>query len=245
MKKFLITFIILFSIIFGLWKLSNSRTYQITGELISRVELTDSLVALTFDDGPTKEYTDDILDVLNSHEVPATFFLTGREIQQNRAEAERIVRAGHQVGNHSYSHPQMVLKSPSFISDELTQTDAVIREIGYDGEIYFRPPYSKKLFLLPWELSKRGQTSVTWDIEPESYPEVRQSAETIADHVEEKVSPGSIILLHVMYGPREESRQAVPLIIERLRNKGYRFVTVSELINAGEQAKPRFSMPVW
>lgn len=134
-------------------------------------------------------------------------------MESHMEEAKKNVQAGHQLGNHSYSHQQMMLKSRSFITNELDRTDRAIRDAGYRGEIYFRPPYCKKLFLLPWLLSQRDQVSVTWDIEPESIPEVRDSAQNIADHVEQKVEPGSIILLHLMYENREESRKSLPLII--------------------------------
>lgn len=243
MRKLLFFILTLCAILFGLWKLSNSRTFQVTGELISRVELSDSLVALTFDDGPTPGYTDEILDVLNKHAISATFFLTGREIESNRAEAKLIIKAGHQVGNHSYTHSQMILKTPEFIRNEIETTGYAIRKAGFNGKIYFRPPYGKKLFLLPIKLKDRGQASVTWDIEPESIAEVRSSAEAIAEHVEENVTPGSIILLHVMYQSREESRRAVPMIIKNLQQQGYRFVTISELIHTGLKEESLLSLP--
>lgn len=243
MRKLFFTILILCAVLYGLWRLSNSRTFQVTGELISRVEMSDSLVALTFDDGPTPGYTDEILDVLNKHAISATFFLTGAEIETNQREAEKIINAGHQVGNHSYSHLQMILKRPEFIRNEIERTDYAIRKAGFSGEIYFRPPYGKKLFVLPVILESRGQTSVTWDIEPEFFAEVRSSAEAIAGHVEEKVTPGSIILLHVMYPSGEESRRAVPMIIENLQQQGYRFVTVDELIQAGDREAGIFSVP--
>lgn len=243
MRKLLLTILVLSAILFGFWKLSNSRTFQVTGDLISRVEVSDSLVALTFDDGPTPGYTDEILDVLNKYAIPATFFLTGREIESNRAEAEKIIKAGHQVGNHSYSHSEMILKRPGFIRNEIERTNYVIRQAGFDGKIYFRPPYGRKLFVLPIILEDMEQTSVTWDIEPESFAEVNNSAEAIAAHVEENVIPGSIILLHVMYPSRGESRRAVPMIIVNLQQQGYRFVTVSELIQTGLEEDNLFSFP--
>src|SRR6056297_2990223 len=243
MRKLLFTILILSAILFGLLKLSNSRTFQVTGELISRVELSDSLVALTFDDGPTPGYTDEVLNVLNRYAIPATFFLTGREIESNRAEAEKIIKAGHQVGNHSFSHSQMILKRPEFIRNEIERTNYAIRQAGFDGEIYFRPPYGKKLFMLPVILKNMEQTSVIWDIEPELFADVGSSAEAIAGHIEENVTPGSIILLHVMYPSREESRLAVPMIIENLQRQGYRFVTVSDLIQRGLEEEKMFSFP--
>ena len=88
----------------GLWKLSNSRSFQIAGELISDFQLADSLIALTFDDGPSAKYTDEILTILDHYNVKATFFVTGREVEEFPNEARKIVEAGHQLGNHSPAH---------------------------------------------------------------------------------------------------------------------------------------------
>ena len=214
----------------GLWALSNSRSFQIAGELITDFHLTDSLIALTFDDGPSPKYTDEILSVLNYHNVKATFFVTGREVEEFPNEARKIVEAGHQLGNHSYSHKKMIFRSGSFIESELNRTDQAIMDTGYKGKVYFRPPYCKKLILLPVILKERNQVSITWDIEPESHAEVSSSAKNIASHISERVHPGSIILLHVMYDQREESRKSLPILIEELRNQGYRFVTIDELV---------------
>lgn len=235
MKKLTIGFLIIIAALYGLWQLSNARTFQVAGKLISHVQLaaTDSLVALTFDDGPTPGYTDEVLHILDQYEVPATFFVTGKETETNIREARKIVRAGHQLGNHSYSHQPMILKSYDFFVNEVERTDQAIRSAGFKGEIYFRPPYCKKLFLLPWVLSRRNQVSVTWDIEPESVAGVNDSAQKMASHTVQKVKPGSIILLHVMYEAREKSRKSLPLIIEKLKQEGYQFVTVNKLIGEG------------
>ena len=218
----------------GLWNLSNSRSFQIAGELISDFQLADSLIALTFDDGPSERYTNEILSILDKYKVKATFFVTGREVEEFPTEARKIVDAGHQLGNHSYSHKKMFFKSTSFIESELDRTDQAIRDTGYKGKIYFRPPYCKKLILLPMILKGRNQVSITWDIEPESYEKVRNSAQHIASHVSERVHPGSIILLHVMYPQREESRKSLPIFLEELMKQGYRFVTIDELVRSGK-----------
>ena len=216
----------------GLWKISNARGYQFFGEIVPRVVTTDSVVALTFDDGPSSEYTRDVLSVLRERQVRATFFVTGRETERNLAEAKQIVSEGHELGNHSYSHPSMVLMGPATVRREIDRTDEAIRSAGYTGEILFRPPYCKKLLVLPWYLSRSNRTTVTWDVEPESYPDVAEESSRIVQHVEERVQPGSIILLHVMYDSRIESRRALPAIIDRLRERGYHFVTVSELLGS-------------
>ena len=225
-----ITLAALLLILFGAWKLSRSRTLQLFGEIVPRVETSQKAVALTFDDGPTPEATDRVLAVLDQRQAKATFFLIGAEIEQNPELARRIVSHGHEIGNHSYTHKHMVLKSPSFISDEVERTDRLIRGSGYEGKIHFRPPYCYKLVLLPHYLGKTDRKTITMDIEPDSYPEIAGDPEKITNHVVERARPGSIILLHVMYKSREPSLEAVAGIIDRLKEQGYEFKTVSELM---------------
>ncbi len=216
----------------GLWKLSGSRSFQLFGGLVTRVETSAPVVALTFDDGPTPQGTDRILSILSQSGVRATFFLTGAELERNPEAGRQILAAGHEVGNHSYSHRRMVLRSPAFIRQEVEHTDSLIRDLGYTGPIAFRPPYGKRLFLLPRYLHQQQRPTLLWDIEPESDPGIAGSAERIAEDVLKRVQPGSIILLHVMYPSRAESLRAVPMIIEGLQEQGFRFVTVSELLAA-------------
>jgi peptidoglycan-N-acetylglucosamine deacetylase len=216
----------------GAWRLSGLRSFQLAGSLVHRVDTDRRVVALTFDDGPTTAGTDSILAILARERVSATFFLTGGEMERNPELGRRIVGAGHEVGNHTYSHARMVLRSQGFIRSEIEATDARIRQAGHRGPIHFRPPYGKKLVGLPMYLRSTGRTTIMWDVEPESYPEVGASAERIVDHVAARVQPGSIILLHVMYPSREPSLRAVPDLIRRIREMGYEFVTVSELIGS-------------
>jgi peptidoglycan-N-acetylglucosamine deacetylase len=225
-----ITFVVLLLILFGAWKLSRSRTLQLFGEIVPRVETSQKVIALTFDDGPTPEATDRVLSILRERQVKATFFLIRAEIEKNPALARRIASEGHELGNHSYSHAHMVLKSPSFIRGEIERTDQLIWDSGYEGAIHFRPPYSYKLVLLPYYLSKTNRKTITMDIEPDSYPEISGDSERIVNHVVERARPGSIILLHVMYKSREQSLMAVGGIIDRLKEQGYEFKTVSELL---------------
>lgn len=216
-----------------LWQVSKARSFQALGHLVDRVETEKKLVALTFDDGPTAEVTRPLLDMLEKEQVRATFFVTGAELEKNMDRGIRIVAAGHQLGNHSYSHTRMIFVTPSFVKDEIERTDALIREAGWQDEIHFRPPYGKKLFVLPYYLSNTGRTTVTWDVEPDS--ETQSSAGEIAEKAVAEVRPGSIILLHVMYQNRVESFKAVPAIINRLKEQGYEFVTVSELLAVGRK----------
>jgi peptidoglycan-N-acetylglucosamine deacetylase len=229
-----IVIILLLGISYALFDLSKSRTFQFFGGLVNQVETSEKVVALTFDDGPDM-HTDKILTILKAENVKGTFFLTGNEIKKYSDAAKRIAEEGHEIGNHSYSHQRMVLKSPSFIKEEIEKTDELIRQIGYKGEIHFRPPFGKKLFVLPYYLDKHDRKSIIWNIEPETYPEVAADSTKIAKHVIDNIEPGSIILLHVMYESRRESLHSVKEMITSLKAQGYKLVTVSELLTYEEE----------
>jgi len=219
---------------YGLWNLHKSRTVQLFGNLVSRVETSEKVVALTFDDGPTPGFTDEIISILDAYNIKATFFLVGSSIERYPEDARKLVEAGHEIGNHSYSHQVMILKRPGFVKREIETTDNLIREAGFEGPIYFRAPYGKRLFAVPFYLKRSGRVHIMWDIEPDSHGEVSRSPEKIVEHVVERVRPGSIILLHPFYENRRPSLEAIPGIIEELKRKGYRFVTVSELVELME-----------
>ena len=218
----------------ALWQISRARTFQFFGRLVPRVNTSQKVVALTFDDGPVPGATAQVLSALEEGQVRATFFVTGAELEKHMDEGKRIVAAGHELGNHTYSHERMVLVTPSFVRREIERTDELIRDAGYRGEIYFRPPYGRKLFALPYYLSRTGRKSITWDVEPDSYPEVAADSDKITEHVLSRARPGSIIILHVMYGSRRESLKSVKKIVEGLKAQGYSFKTVTELLAAGE-----------
>ncbi len=228
--------LVLFSVA-GIWRLSAMPDFQLFGELKHRAVIDDKWIALTFDDGPTPDKTEQILQILQQEQVPATFFLTGQEVAQHPDLLGKILAAGHQVGNHSYHHQRLIFKTPSYISAELEQTDDLLRQHGVDGVIYFRPPYGKKLVLLPWYLMKHHRISVTWDVAPENFPKVAKDPQLLADHTVKHARAGSIILLHVMYDSRAATMQAVPDIIRRLKAQGYRFVTVHELLKKEQAVK--------
>jgi peptidoglycan-N-acetylglucosamine deacetylase len=231
---------------FGAWRLSNARSIQLLGTIVHRVDVTDSVVALTFDDGPTPDATLRVLSDLAAEDVRATFFLNGSSMAEHPGATRALVAAGHEIGNHSYSHPVMLGLSQERIEHEIERTDQLIRQAGYGGPIHFRSPYGKKLVALPLYLSRTGRTNVLWDVEPETDPDVGRDPALIVDHVLEHVRPGSIILLHVMTRTREPSRAAVPEIVRELHARGYRFGTVSELlgVQVGAPAPPADSARV-
>ncbi|WHZ55942.1 polysaccharide deacetylase family protein [Metabacillus sp. CT-WN-B3] len=227
-KRYVIPFIGLISFIillFSMYHLMNSRTFQLFGGLTSNVETSQKAVALTFDDGPAGN-TDEILAILDKYHAKGTFFLIGNELENHAKEGQMIAEAGHQIGNHTYSHSRMIFKSPSFIKEEIEKTNNLIRLAGYEGEIDFRPPNGKKLALLPYYLNKRQMDTITWDIEPDTY---YSSISDKVSYVTEKTEPGSIILLHPMYDKTGKELKALEEIIKSLAEEGYKFVTVNEI----------------
>lgn len=216
----------------GTWGLSNARTVQLFGGIVPRVDTTERVVALTFDDGPTPRFTDEVLAILRDEGVKATFFVNGAKLARNPDAGRRIVEDGHELGNHSYSHRRLILVSYGTVQEEIEQTDEEIRAMGYEGEIHFRSPFGKKLIVLPYCLWKTGRLNIFWDVAPEGYAGSDEEADKIVEHVLAETRPGSIILLHVMAPRRTTSRQALPGIIQGLRGQGYRFVTVSELLDS-------------
>lgn len=218
--------IIIFGIIsVGVHQLSKSRTFQVFGELIHQVETNEKVVALTFDDGPT-DNVHDILALLEKYGAKATFFLIGEEIITHPDEAELIVNAGHQVGNHTLTHKRMIFKTPAFIKHEIEETNQLIRQIGYEDEIDYRPPNGKKLLLAPFYLYKHNIDTIMWNLEPDNYFTEPQEK---MDYVMEHVSQGSIILLHPMYDQTGAQLEVIEGILARLSEEGYSFVTIGEL----------------
>lgn len=214
----------------GSFQLSKSRDAQLVGELVTRVDTSEKVVALTFDDGPEAEYVEPVLELLRQHEAKATFFVIGAAVETSPQSLRTMVRAGHGIGNHTYFHPRLLLMSQRAIGREIEATDALIRAAGYNGPILVRPPNCKRLLAAPYYLWRHGRTTVTWDLEPDSRSELAGDPAAMTRYVRENVRPGSIILMHVMYEGREASREALPLILDALAAEGYRFVTVSELL---------------
>jgi peptidoglycan/xylan/chitin deacetylase (PgdA/CDA1 family) len=211
-------------------QIARSRTFQFFARPVARVATTDSVVALTFDDGPTTARVDSLLEMLNARRVKATFFLIGNDIASAPGAARALVAAGHEIGNHTYTHHHMIFRTTGTYHAEILRTDSLLRAAGARDPIFFRPPYCYKLIGLPYVLWRMGRTTVTWDIEPESYPAVARTSDGIVRHVMSRVRPGSIILLHPWYAAGATTRAAVPALIDSLRARGYSIETVSGLL---------------
>ena len=224
------------ALLVGLNSLSKAPCLQLIGDLTCRVETDDKIVALTFDDGPTPRGAAAVLPILDRYDARATFFLIGEDLKRHPQAARQILAAGHELGNHTYSHQRNVGRSRAFYREELGKTGQLLRGVGSDSDL-FRPPYGRKLVGLPLEVERAGLKTITWDVadRAEEFPEPADYARDIV----ERVRPGSIILIHPMYRGNATAREALPIILAQLHDRGYDIVTVSELLNHQSSASPQ------
>ena len=209
------------------FQISRARCFSLVGEAICRVETSAPLVALTFDDGPTPEGVALTTAALRETGAHATFFLIGGAIQGNEPLVHQLLAEGHEVGNHSYSHERMIFHSRGWYEDEVMRTDGLLRAAGVPAPTLFRPPYGKKLIGLPNALARHNYRMIMWDVED---PPGATTARAYADAVLRQARPGSIILMHVMYRTNRIAREALPLVLRGLRERGLSVVTVGELL---------------
>jgi peptidoglycan-N-acetylglucosamine deacetylase len=213
---------------FAAWRISKARCFQLTGDVTCRVETSEKIVALSFDDGPTVAGVDAVLAELEPRGIKATFFLIGKHMEANPGQARRLVEAGHEVGNHSFTHTRMIGKWPSSYDDEVRRTDLLLKAEGVSNPSLFRPPFGKRLIGLPMAVERAGYRTIMWDIadDADNFPVPKDYANEILRHVR----PGSIILMHPMYKHSQTARDALPMVLDGLKAKGYRVVPVGELL---------------
>ncbi len=196
---------------------------------IRHIATSDKVVALTYDDGPLWPYTDQLLDLLGREQVPVTFFAIGRQAERFPASVRRALAAGHQVANHSYHHIPLVFQPPGRIDQEILNTDVLLTELGTSNPIAVRPPWGKRFLGLPLLLRRLHKPLIMWDVDSQDYV-AGHRAEAIAHRVVARVQPGSIVLFHDGGGDRSQTVAATAQVIASLRDRGYRFVTIDQLL---------------
>lgn len=183
------------------------------------------LVALTFDDGPHKTLTASLLDILAEEEVVATFYVVGRMVEQSPDLVSRMAEEGHEIGNHTWSHPDLRKLSAEKIRNEIARTSESIREATGSLPYSIRPPYGAVNDRVLKAIPEESAPVVMWTVDPHDWKKPGKSV--VEERVVEKCRPGAIILLHDIH---EGSVLAVRSIIRRLKERGYRFATVSQML---------------
>lgn len=192
----------------------------------------EKLVALTFDDGPKPGVTEPLLDVLTQWQVPATFFVIGRHVMEYPELTRQIDRAGMEIANHSYTHPNLTKLSETRIAQEILRTQAAVQTVVGKTPRYLRPPGGN------WN-PKVAAVARTWGLTPcmwtvDVYGSEVIGAQQVADAVLAQVRPGAIVLMH---NGKVSTLQALPTIIKELRRRGYSFATVDALARRYMAAK--------
>lgn len=182
-------------------------------------------IALTFDDGPSRD-TGKILDVLSREEIKATFFVVGQMCEENRDVLERIHQEGHDIQNHTYSHRNLKYIAGTEIEKELFGTIAIVKDVTSKGPIYFRPPGGHMNESGISIVGNFGLLPVYWTANCSRYEGT--TPETMVRYVLSAASPGGIVLMH---NGEDITLAALPTVIRSLKEKGYRFVTVSEMFS--------------
>lgn len=195
------------------------------------------VLALTFDDGPDPTWTPKVIAILQKWHVPATFFMVGKMVRAHPQFAEQVKNARFPIGNHTWSHPRATLAP----RPEIERTDAIIQRTLHLKTTMFRPPYG----LMDNGLAKCALAShkdvINWNSLGADWDH-RATAQSIEAKVERSAKPGGITLLHDGGGNRSQTVAALPHIIQNLRARGFRFVTVPELLEMGSPLRTHVSL---
>src|SRR5690554_1940064 len=194
---------------------------------IAQVQTTQKVIAITFDDGPNAYYTPILLDLFLGYNAKATFFTIGQQLEANREIAVAAHAAGHELGNHTYSHPHLPELDREQQLFELEQTERLIMDITGSKPLTFRPPYfeyNEDSISVIESFNYRNISAM--NIETEDWRE--PGVERILDKTRDYMIPGSILLFHDGFGDRSQTVEAVRILLEEYSAQGFQFVTVSE-----------------
>jgi len=205
---------------------------NLTEKLITSVD-TDGkkLAALSFDDGPDPLYTPGVLEILKRYQIKATFFVVGESVEAQPGLVKKEIEEGHELGNHTYSHPDLRSESDFKTEAEIHKTGQLLQKLSGTKGHFFRPPrrlYRKETIAIA---ERYGYKTVLWTICVENSK--TKTPEEMAKRVIGAARPGMIILAHDGRLDRSLTLDALPMIIEGLQEQGYEFVTLEKLVGAG------------
>jgi chitin deacetylase len=200
----------------------------------AKVSAENKLIALTFDDGPWKDYTKQVLDILKQQQIKATFFVVGQALKNNPEMAKRIVTDGHVIGNHTWHHWYHYF-NPEAAAFEIDRTSELIYQLTGAKTTLFRPPGGMLHNGLAAYAKKKKYTVVMWSADSIDYK--RPPAATLVNRVVKQSTPGGIVLLHDGGGNRSSTVASLVPMIQKLKQQGYSFVTIPELLEVEEQER--------
>src|SRR6266498_4893849 len=211
------------------------------GITFNSVHVAGPYIAMTFDDGPSATLTPKLLDLLAAHHIKATFFVIGENVAEHPEIVARAAREGHEIANHSWSHPNFGKMSDESVRHQLQQTDDAIKNATGKRPTLLRPPYgSITAREKRWIHDEFGYHIILWDVDP--YDWKRPGPAVVRARILKETQLGSIVLSHDIHPGTIE---AMPSTFDELEAKGFKFVTVSELIRmaAARPSHPSGSIP--
>ncbi len=182
-------------------------------------------IALTFDDGPHPFFTNAYLKILAEHEVPATFFVIGKQLEEHPQLAKEILEGGHELGGHSYRHQRLTTLTNQEILEDFRLVDQAFLNTTGQKPLYYRPPYGAYDVNIISIGKKTEQLMVMWSIDPRDWES--ETHHEITQRVLDRASDGAIIVLHE---GKKTTLEALPHIITSLKTRGYQFVTISQML---------------
>ncbi|MEP7014272.1 MAG: polysaccharide deacetylase family protein [Verrucomicrobiota bacterium] len=192
-------------------------------------------IAMTFDDGPSPTLTPKLLDLLAARQIKATFFVIGQNVAEYPELVARALREGHEIGNHSWSHPNLARMSDEAVKSQLKRTDDAIQHAAGVHPLLLRPPYgSITARQTRWIHDQFGYEIIMWDVDPLDWK--RPGPTVVFSRILRETRPGSIVLSHDIHPGTIE---AMPATLDQLAAKGFKFVTVSELIKLATPEPPK------
>jgi peptidoglycan-N-acetylglucosamine deacetylase len=205
------------------------------------VPVPGKFIALTYDDGPHATLTPKLLDILKARNVKATFYVIGRNVDQYPGIVKRAVEEGHEIGNHTYTHPALSSLSDAAVQKEISLCNQSVEKVIGTLPTTMRPPYGatndrvKKLLMSGYRLP-----SILWSVDPLDWK--RPGASVVSSRLIAGTSPGGILLAHDIHPGTIE---ATPSVVDKLLASGYQFTTVSQLISMGSQSGSASNSPIY
>ena len=191
-------------------------------------------IAMTFDDGPSATLTPKLLDILAAHHIKATFFVLGEMVAEHPEILARAAREGHEIASHSWSHPNLAKMSQEGVRSQLQRTDDEIKSAAGKRPTLFRPPYGSITERQKrWIHDEFGYDIILWDVDPLDWR--RPGPAVVRNRILKETRPGSIVLSHDIHPGTIE---AMPSTFDQLEAKGFKFVTVSELLGMATPVTP-------
>ncbi|MCT8137090.1 polysaccharide deacetylase family protein [Anaerobacillus sp. CMMVII] len=202
--------------------------------IINEVQTQHKVVAITFDDGPNPLYTSQVLEIFAEVSGKATFYMIGNQMTKYPEIVEAAIEQGHEIGNHTYTHPKLTDLNSSDHVNEIKLSDKITKEMTGQSPTTFRPPYfdyNNETHSICENLGYRMIGACNLDAMDWEQPGV----EHILSKSREQIKKGSILIFHDGFGDRSQTIEAVRLLVKELHSQGYKLVTVSELLRLAEE----------